>query len=116
VTTKLHLACDGRGRSLSVVVTPGQRHESTQLGVVLDTIRVVRPKGSAGRPRKRPEHLISPTEVTASRGAGGCCGGAASRTPSQSGVTNASGVPGTPEDRQASTRSLTGGATWWSGA
>jgi len=42
-----------------VVVTPGQRHESTQLGVVLDTIRVVRPKGSAGRPRKRPEHLIA---------------------------------------------------------
>jgi len=42
-----------------VVVTPGQRHESTQLGAVLDTIRVVRPKGSAGRPRKRPEHLIA---------------------------------------------------------
>ncbi len=42
-----------------MVVTPGQRHESTQLGVVLDTIRVVRPTGSAGRPRKRPEHLIA---------------------------------------------------------
>jgi hypothetical protein len=42
-----------------VVVTPGQRHESTQLGVVLDTIRAVRPKGCAGRPRKRPEHLIA---------------------------------------------------------
>lgn len=42
-----------------MLVTPGQRHESTQLGVVLDTIRVVRPKGSAGRPRKRPEHLIA---------------------------------------------------------
>ena len=59
LTTKLHLACDGRGRPLSVVVTPGQRHESTQLGVLLDTIRVMRPKGSAGRPRKRPEHLIA---------------------------------------------------------
>ena len=42
-----------------MVVTPGQRHESTQLGVVLDTIRVARPDGSAGRPRKRPEHLIA---------------------------------------------------------
>lgn len=42
-----------------MVVTPGQRHESTQLEVVLDAIRVARPKGSAGRPRKRPEYLIA---------------------------------------------------------
>jgi len=40
-------------------VTPGQRHESTQLGAVLDAIRVARPEGSAGRPRKRPERLIA---------------------------------------------------------
>jgi transposase len=59
LTTKLHLACDGRGRPLSVVLTPGQSHESTQLGAVLDAIRVARPEGSAGRPRKRPERLIA---------------------------------------------------------
>ncbi len=58
VTTKVHRACDGRGRPLSIVVTPGQRHESTQLGPVLDAIRVPRPAGS-GRPRKRPDHLIA---------------------------------------------------------
>ena len=57
-TTKLHLACDGRGRLLSIVVTPGQRHESTQLGPVLDAIRVPRP-GGCGRPRKRPDHVIA---------------------------------------------------------
>jgi transposase len=57
-TTKLHLACDGRGRPLSVVLTPGQRHESTQLGAVLDAIRVPRPSGR-GRPRKRPDHVIA---------------------------------------------------------
>ncbi|CAA9311156.1 MAG: Mobile element protein [uncultured Gemmatimonadaceae bacterium] len=57
-TTKLHLACDGRGRPLAVVLTPGQRHESTQLGAVLDAIRVPRP-GGRGRPRKRPDHLIA---------------------------------------------------------
>lgn len=57
-TTKLHLACDGRGRLLSIVVTPGQRHESTQLGPVLDAIRVPRP-GGRGRPRKRPDHVIA---------------------------------------------------------
>jgi len=57
-TTKLHLACDGQGRVLSVVLTAGQRHESTQLGAVLDAIRVPRP-GGCGRPRKRPDHLIA---------------------------------------------------------
>jgi transposase len=43
LTTKLHLACDGRGRPLAVLVTAGQRHESTQLGPLLDAIRVPRP-------------------------------------------------------------------------
>lgn len=57
MTTKLHLACDGKGRPLSIVVTPGQRHDSTQLEPVLDAIRVPRP-GGRGRPRKRPDHLI----------------------------------------------------------
>jgi transposase len=40
------------------VVTPGQRHDSTQLATVLDAIRVPRPDGR-GRPRKRPDHLIA---------------------------------------------------------
>jgi transposase len=42
---------------LSVVLTPGQRHDSTQLEPVLDAIRVPRPSGR-GRPRKRPDHLV----------------------------------------------------------
>ncbi len=41
-----------------MVVTAGQRHESTQLGLLLDSIRVPRLSGS-GRPRKRPAHLIA---------------------------------------------------------
>ena len=40
------------------MVTPGQRHDSTQLADVLDAIRVPRP-GGRGRPRKRPDHLIA---------------------------------------------------------
>ena len=40
-----------------MVVTPGQRHQSTQLEAVLDAIRVARP--GVGRPRKRPERLIA---------------------------------------------------------
>ena len=55
----MHLSCDGKGRPLSVVVTAGQRHESTQLETVLDAIRVARFAGSPGRPRKRPDHLIA---------------------------------------------------------
>jgi transposase len=39
------------------VLTPGQRHDSTQLEPVLDAIRVPRPAGR-GRPRKRPDHVI----------------------------------------------------------
>ncbi len=38
-------------------MTAGQRHESTQLGAVLDAIRVAR--SGSGRPRKRPERLIA---------------------------------------------------------
>jgi transposase len=59
LTSKVHLSCDGKGRPLSVVVTAGQRHESTQLEAVLDAIRVPRLPGAAGRPRKRSEHLIA---------------------------------------------------------
>ena len=41
-----------------MVVTAGQRHESTQLGSLLDAIGVRRP-GERGRPRKRPAHLTA---------------------------------------------------------
>lgn len=40
------------------MLTPGQRHDSTQLEPVLDAIRVPRP-GNRGPPRKRPDHLIA---------------------------------------------------------
>lgn len=58
MTTKFHLACDGRGRPLSIVISPGQRHDSTQLEAVLDGIRVPR-AGGRGRPRTRPDRLIA---------------------------------------------------------
>lgn len=41
-----------------MVITPGQRHDSTQLGPVLDGIRVPRP-GGRGRPRTRPDRLLA---------------------------------------------------------
>jgi transposase len=53
-TTKLHLAFDGQGRPLSIILTAGQRHDSTQLESTLDGIRVPRRRG---RPRKRPHQV-----------------------------------------------------------
>ena len=58
LTIKLHLARDGRGRPLSIVITPGGHHDSTQLVPVLDGIRVPRASGR-GRPRTRPDRLIA---------------------------------------------------------
>lgn len=54
LTTKLHLAVEGRGRPLALHVTEGQRHDSTQLAAVLARIRVPRRRG---RPRKRPSQV-----------------------------------------------------------
>ncbi len=48
LTTKIHLACDGGGRPLGMLVTAGQRHERTQLGPLLDVIWV--PRSGSGRP------------------------------------------------------------------
>lgn len=42
---------------MSIVLTPGQRHDCTQLEAVLDGIHVPRP--GPGRPRQRPDHLLA---------------------------------------------------------
>ncbi|MFJ8650693.1 IS5 family transposase [Streptomyces sp. NPDC093546] len=56
-TSKLHLSADGRCRPLSLIVTPGQRADCTQLGPVLEKIRV--PRIGPGRPRKKPAGLAA---------------------------------------------------------
>ncbi|MFF7139496.1 transposase [Streptomyces sp. NPDC008196] len=53
----MHLACDGKGRPLAVLVTPGQRHDSICARPLLERIRVLRPV--PGRPRCRPEQVIA---------------------------------------------------------
>ena len=61
MSTKLHLRTDGAGRPLVLLVTPGQRHEVTQLQRLLDAGAVKRtgPDGrpGRGRPGKRPAKL-----------------------------------------------------------
>lgn len=52
LSTKLSLARDGRGRPLDIVLTPGQRHDSTQTGSVLDGSREPRPDMGADGPRR----------------------------------------------------------------
>jgi transposase len=56
LTTKVHIACDGKGRPLAILLTPGQRHDRTQLVPLVDAIRV--PRLGRGRPRRRRERVI----------------------------------------------------------
>ncbi len=55
LTTKVHLAVDGRGLPLSIVLTPGNANDAATFGQVLDAIRIPRP--GAGRPRTTPDRV-----------------------------------------------------------
>ncbi|MET7609262.1 IS5 family transposase [Streptomyces avermitilis] len=57
LTTKVHLACDGRGLPLAVVITPGNVNDSTVFDTVMNALRV--PRAGAGRPRRRPEAVLA---------------------------------------------------------
>lgn len=56
LTTKSHLVCDGRGRALAFVLTPGQAADTSML---VDTLGQIRVAGSAGRPGLRPDRVIA---------------------------------------------------------
>ena len=47
--TKIHVLCEGEGR-ITLTLTPGQRHESTQVEDLLDQVAI---GGKPGRPRRR---------------------------------------------------------------
>jgi transposase len=57
LTSKIHLAVDGRGLPMSVILTPGQAGDNPQLLPLLDQINVGR--AGRGRPRKRPERVLA---------------------------------------------------------
>jgi len=57
LTTKIHLAVDGRGLPLSIVLSTGNTADCTVLPAVLDAIRV--PRAGAGRPRTRPDRVVA---------------------------------------------------------
>ncbi|WP_234331366.1 IS5 family transposase [Streptomyces mediolani] len=56
LTSKIHLACDGRGRPLAFVVTGGNTNDCTRFTAVIEAIRV--PRIGPGRPRVRPDHVL----------------------------------------------------------
>ena len=57
LSTKLHLAVDGRGLPMSVILTPGQDGDNPQLMPLIDQIRV--PRIGPGRPRSKPEAVLA---------------------------------------------------------
>jgi transposase len=56
-STKVHLKAEGRGTPLTILLTPGQRHESTVLEALLAHGAIRRL--SRGRPRSRPGRLVA---------------------------------------------------------
>ncbi|AVI00128.1 hypothetical protein C5L38_34265 (plasmid) [Streptomyces sp. WAC00288] len=56
LTSKIHLACDGRGRPLDFALTGGNTNDCTRFTAVMETIRV--PRIGPGRPRVRPDHVL----------------------------------------------------------
>jgi transposase len=57
LTSKIHLAVDGRGLPMSVILTPGQAGDNPQLLPLLDQVAVGR--DGPGRPRTRPERVLA---------------------------------------------------------
>ena len=57
LTSKIHLAVDGRGLPLSLLLTAGQAGDNPQLLPVLDAICV--PRRGPGRPRSRPVQVLA---------------------------------------------------------
>ncbi|MBG6185436.1 putative transposase [Arthrobacter sp. CAN_A214] len=52
-STKIHHACDGKGRPLAFIIGPGQGSDSRMFPHVLEAINVPRP--GTGRARTRPD-------------------------------------------------------------
>ena len=55
-STTVHLRAEGGGKPLTLVLTPGQRHEGTAFEQLLEQGAVRRP--GRGRPRRRPRRVV----------------------------------------------------------
>lgn len=57
LTSKIHLAVDGRGLPMSILVAPGQAGDNPALLPLLDQVNVGR--SGPGRPRRRPRRVVA---------------------------------------------------------
>jgi transposase len=62
VTCKIHLATDGKGRPLGLLLTGGNAADTSYFTTVLDTISVR--DGRPGRPRTRPDRVLADKAYT----------------------------------------------------
>ncbi|MDQ0000713.1 transposase [Pseudarthrobacter sulfonivorans] len=56
LSTKIHHACDGKGRPLAMILGPGQGGDSPMFPVVMEAVRV--PRLGGGRARSRPDAVM----------------------------------------------------------
>jgi transposase len=63
MTCKIHLAADGKGRPLGLVLTGGNAADTSFFQIVLQTVQVH--TGGPGRPRTRPERVLADKAYTA---------------------------------------------------
>jgi transposase len=68
MTCKIHLATDGKGRPLGLVLTAGQAADTSFFQTVLETISVA--GNSRGRPRMRPDRVLADKAYTSSANRG----------------------------------------------
>jgi transposase len=54
--TKIHHACDGKGRPLAMILGPGQAGDSPMFPVVMEAVRV--PRIGGGRAKTRPDAVL----------------------------------------------------------
>ena len=52
MTCKIHLACDRRGNPLGAILSAGHRHDSPQLPLLLNSIRIASGKSWKNRPKQ----------------------------------------------------------------
>ncbi|WP_399135173.1 IS5 family transposase [Streptomyces sp. Li-HN-5-11] len=69
---KVHLACNSKGRSLAILLTPGRRRDSVCARPPLQRTRV--PRTGMGRPRCRPDQVVA-DKAYGSRGLRSLCRG-----------------------------------------
>lgn len=70
----MHLAVDGRGLPLSLVLTPGNAGDATAFETVLEAIRV--PRSGRGRPRTRPDRIVADKAYSSGRSGPGAAAAA----------------------------------------